>query len=92
MLGRHGAGRLPGRMSVEAFRELSVQVAADPFLAEIVERRRPIAVLDTGHDARCDPKQPTVAGAKSVLGLPLSLPTTTGAPHPVCGGRLFRPR
>src|SRR6266851_4966573 len=26
---------------------------------------------------------------RSVLGLPLSLPTTTGAPHPVCGGRLF---
>jgi anhydro-N-acetylmuramic acid kinase len=27
---------------------------------------------------------------RSVLGLPLSLPSTTGAPHPVCGGRLFR--
>ena len=27
---------------------------------------------------------------RSVLGLPLSLPTTTGAPYPVCGGRLFR--
>ena len=27
---------------------------------------------------------------RSVRGLPLSLPTTTGAPHPVCGGRLFR--
>ncbi len=26
---------------------------------------------------------------RSVLGLPLSLPTTTGAPHPVCGGLLF---
>jgi anhydro-N-acetylmuramic acid kinase len=26
---------------------------------------------------------------RSVLGLPLSLPTTTGAPQPVCGGRLF---
>jgi len=26
---------------------------------------------------------------RSVLGLPLSLPSTTGAPHPVCGGRLF---
>ncbi len=26
---------------------------------------------------------------RSVLGLPLSLPTTTGAPHPVPGGRLF---
>jgi anhydro-N-acetylmuramic acid kinase len=28
---------------------------------------------------------------RSVLGLPLSLPATTGAPHPVGGGRLFRP-
>ena len=27
---------------------------------------------------------------RSVLGLPLSLPSTTGAPHPVCGGRLFK--
>jgi len=27
---------------------------------------------------------------RSVLGLPLSLPATTGAPHPVCGGRRFR--
>jgi anhydro-N-acetylmuramic acid kinase len=26
---------------------------------------------------------------RSVLGLPLSLPTTTGVPHPVRGGRLF---
>ena len=26
---------------------------------------------------------------RSVLGLPLSLPSTTGAPHPICGGRLF---
>src|SRR5207248_10991031 len=26
---------------------------------------------------------------RSVIGLPLSLPTTTGAPHPVRGGRLF---
>jgi anhydro-N-acetylmuramic acid kinase len=26
---------------------------------------------------------------RSVLGLPLSLSTTTGAPNPVCGGRLF---
>ena len=26
---------------------------------------------------------------RSLRGLPLSLPSTTGAPHPVCGGRLF---
>jgi anhydro-N-acetylmuramic acid kinase len=27
---------------------------------------------------------------RSVLDLPLSLPTTTGAPQPICGGRFFR--
>jgi anhydro-N-acetylmuramic acid kinase len=27
---------------------------------------------------------------RSVRGLPLSLPGTTGAPHPVRGGRLFK--
>jgi anhydro-N-acetylmuramic acid kinase len=27
---------------------------------------------------------------RSVSGLPLSLPSTTGAPHAVCGGRLFK--
>jgi anhydro-N-acetylmuramic acid kinase len=27
---------------------------------------------------------------RSIRGLPLSLPSTTGAPRPVCGGRLFR--
>ncbi len=27
---------------------------------------------------------------RSVLGLPLSLPLTTGAPRPTCGGRLFK--
>ena len=27
---------------------------------------------------------------RSLRGLPLSLPTTTGAPRPVRGGRLFR--
>ena len=26
---------------------------------------------------------------RSLRGLPLSLPTTTGAPYPICGGRLF---
>ena len=28
---------------------------------------------------------------RSVIGLPLSLPSTTGAPRPIRGGRLFRP-
>jgi anhydro-N-acetylmuramic acid kinase len=29
---------------------------------------------------------------RSPRSLPLSVPTTTGAPHPVSGGRLFRAR
>jgi anhydro-N-acetylmuramic acid kinase len=29
---------------------------------------------------------------RSLRGLPLSLPATTGAPHPVSGGRLCRAR
>ncbi len=29
---------------------------------------------------------------RSLRRLPLSLPTTTGVPHPICGGRLFRAR
>ena len=29
---------------------------------------------------------------RSLRGLPLSLPTTTGVPHPMRGGRLFRAR
>ena len=28
---------------------------------------------------------------RSVKGLPLSLPSTTGVPHPMTGGRLYRP-
>lgn len=28
---------------------------------------------------------------RSLMGLPLSLPTTTGVPQPTTGGRLFRP-
>jgi anhydro-N-acetylmuramic acid kinase len=26
---------------------------------------------------------------RAMRGLPLSLPSTTGAPYPICGGRLF---
>jgi anhydro-N-acetylmuramic acid kinase len=29
--------------------------------------------------------------ARSRLGLPISFPKTTGAPRPLCGGRLARP-
>ncbi|HLG74153.1 MAG TPA: GAF domain-containing sensor histidine kinase [Chloroflexota bacterium] len=71
MTGRHAVGRLPGRLPLEAFRELRLHVAEDPFLHELVEKRRPIAVFDVARDARCDPKKVSVAGSKSVLGVPL---------------------
>jgi signal transduction histidine kinase len=36
-----------------------------------VDKRRPIAVFDVEQDARCNPKLRSVAGSKSVLGVPL---------------------
>ncbi|HLY67583.1 MAG TPA: GAF domain-containing sensor histidine kinase, partial [Chloroflexota bacterium] len=71
MLGRHAVGHLPGGLSVDAFHDLQVPVTADPFMRELVERRRPIALFDVATSDRCDSSQPTVAGTKSVLGLPL---------------------
>jgi signal transduction histidine kinase len=71
MVGRHAVGRIPGKLGLEAFRELSLPVAGDPFLHEIVEKRRPIAVFDINDDPRCNPKRRSVAGSKSVLGVPL---------------------
>lgn len=71
MTGRHAVGRLPGKLPPEAFRELRLHVAEDPFLRDIVEKRRPIAVFDVNADPRCDAKRLSVAGSKSVLGVPL---------------------
>ena len=71
MLGRHAVGRVPGKLGLDAFRDLSVAVDDDPFLHEIVDKRRPIAVFDVNHDARCNPTLRSVAGSKSVLGVPL---------------------
>ncbi|HVA22846.1 MAG TPA: GAF domain-containing protein [Chloroflexota bacterium] len=71
MAGRQAVGRVPGKLTPEAFRNTIVAVDDDPFLHEIVDKRRPIAVFDVNCDARCDPALQTVAGSKSVLGVPL---------------------
>ncbi len=71
MFGRHAVGRVPGRLPLEAFAELRLSVADDPFLHEIVTKRRPIAVFDVAQDARCNAKLLSVAGSQSVLGVPL---------------------
>ncbi len=71
MFGRHAVGRVPGKLALEEFRQLRLSVAGDPFLSEIVDKRRPITVFDVHGDARCDPSCLTVAGSKSALGVPL---------------------
>src|SRR5439155_16033786 len=71
MVGRHAVGRVPGKLPLDGFRELKLAVADDPFLREIVDKRRPIAVFDVGQDARCDATCLSVAGSKSALGVPL---------------------
>jgi signal transduction histidine kinase len=71
MVARHAVGHPPGRLPLEEFRELTISVAEDPLMRELVEKRRPVSVFDTSADARCDPRLPSVALSKSVLGVPL---------------------
>src|SRR5437016_11021498 len=49
---------------------------------------RPVEAVGWNGDA-LEPQAFAYLAVRSVLGLPLSLPSTTGAPHPICGGRLF---
>jgi anhydro-N-acetylmuramic acid kinase len=49
---------------------------------------RPVAAAGWDGDA-LEAQAFAYLAVRSVRGLPLSLPTTTGAPHPVRGGRLF---
>jgi len=49
---------------------------------------RPVEAIGWNGDA-LEAQAFAYLAVRSVLGLPLSLPSTTGAPHPVCGGRLF---
>jgi anhydro-N-acetylmuramic acid kinase len=50
---------------------------------------RPVEAVGWGGDA-LEAQAFAYLAVRSLKSLPLSLPTTTGAPHPVCGGRLFR--
>jgi len=49
---------------------------------------RPVEALGWDGDA-LEAQAFAYLAVRSVRGLALSLPTTTGAPHPICGGRLF---
>ena len=58
-------------------------------LARLLHARvRPVEAVGWDGDA-LEAQAFAYLAVRSVLGLPLSLPTTTGAPRPVCGGRLF---
>ena len=67
----------------------------NPALMEAIARRvgAPVrAVEDVGWNGDALEAQAfAYLAVRSVLGLPLSLPTTTGVSEPTCGGRLFRP-
>jgi anhydro-N-acetylmuramic acid kinase len=52
-------------------------------------RVRPVEAIGWDGDA-LEAQAFAYLAVRSVRGLPLSLPTTTGAPHPLRGGRLFR--
>jgi anhydro-N-acetylmuramic acid kinase len=58
-------------------------------LARLLPARvRPVEAVGWDGDA-LEAQAFAYLAVRSVLGLPLSLPTTTGALYPVCGGRLF---
>src|SRR5712671_1853509 len=65
----------------------------NPAIMTALERRlsvpvRPVEAVGWDGDA-LEAQAFAYLAVRSVVGLPLSLPTTTGAPHPVRGGRLF---
>jgi anhydro-N-acetylmuramic acid kinase len=66
----------------------------NPALMEALARRlavpvRPVEAVGWDGDA-LEAQAFAYLAVRSVIGLPLSLPTTTGVPRPTCGGRLFR--
>jgi anhydro-N-acetylmuramic acid kinase len=66
----------------------------NPALMTVLARRlgapvRPVEAAGWDGDA-LEAQAFAYLAVRSIRGLPLSLPATTGAPHPVCGGRLFR--
>jgi anhydro-N-acetylmuramic acid kinase len=65
----------------------------NPALMEALRRRlgvpvRPVEVFGWDGDA-LEAQAFAYLAVRSTLGLPLSLPSTTGVPQPTCGGRLF---
>jgi anhydro-N-acetylmuramic acid kinase len=70
-----GGGRHNPAIMVALARHLGVSV-------------RPVEAVGWNGDA-LEAQAFAYLAVRSVLGLPLSLPSTTGAPHPVCGGRRF---
>jgi anhydro-N-acetylmuramic acid kinase len=66
----------------------------NPALMEALSRRLDIAVRPVEavgwHGDALEAQAFAYLAVRSVLGLPLSLPTTTGVPQPCCGGHLFK--
>jgi anhydro-N-acetylmuramic acid kinase len=65
----------------------------NPALMDVLARLlqvsvRPVEAVGWNGDA-LEAQAFAYLAVRSVLGLPLSLPTTTGVPQPICGGRLF---
>jgi anhydro-N-acetylmuramic acid kinase len=68
----------------------------NPALLEALGRRlsvtvRPVETVGWDGDA-IEAQAFAYLAVRSISGLPLSLPTTTGVPKPTCGGRRFPPR
>ena len=66
----------------------------NPALMEALQRRlrvpvQPVEAVGWDGDA-LEAQAFAYLAVRSALGLPLSLPSTTGIPHPTCGGRLFK--
>jgi anhydro-N-acetylmuramic acid kinase len=65
----------------------------NPALVEALRRRlsvpvRPVEAVGWNGDA-LEAQAFAYLAVRSVEGLPLSLPTTTGVSRPICGGRMF---
>ena len=70
--------------------------ARNPALMRMMAERLTAAHVETGHDAgwsvdSLEAQAFAYLAVRSLRGLPLSLPTTTGVPAPLTGGVLARP-
>jgi anhydro-N-acetylmuramic acid kinase len=66
----------------------------NPVLMEALGRRLDVALMPVEavgwHGDALEAQAFAYLAVRSLLGLPLSLPLTTGVPRPTCGGRLFK--